>query len=508
MRDGRAKLGPEQPRALRDGRPVRPQVHPERVGVEARAEVENRQLLRVRLALQHRVVVRAHLGLREVDLPGLQRQQLRILVGHDLEREPVEQRQLLAALVLPPVARVPLEDQPLARLVRLQDERPEADDLGRRRGRIPRLGQRACDQRRLQLVAGQDCEIVEQPDARAEGRREAHDHRGGVRRAHRQRLAADAHRLAENRRHLLVVDRPEREEDVGGRERRAVREGDAGAQFQRVSQAVGRRRPRFGQPRLEFLRLPVDPDELGLREGGHDLQHRVAPGVAVERPRLGAQARHQLVELRLRVGRRRLAPAPARHRRQHGKAGGQELPLEPGARVSRRSISLSSRPIRWPVGCRSLIWAVFQFLPTAPQNFACNSCSPAWQCVQSLCAGGSLVCRPIAWPIAGPNAPSPRQHPSRTTRVRATTYATNSATAVIGQPLASATGGRFPRGAGASGRNRVGRARPGRPERLHRTGDADARRLQADRLLPDSGRPPADDSGPRRVSARSHRVDS
>ena len=190
--------GLQQPRALGDRRPVRPQVHPERVGVEADAEVEDGQLLRVRLALQRRVVLRAHLGLREVDLPGLQRQELRVLVGDDLEREPVEHRQRLAALVLPPVARVPLEDEALARLVRLQHERPEADDLRRRRGEVPGLGQRAGVQRRLQLVARQDRQVVEQPDARAEGRREAHDHRGRVRRAHGQRLAADAHRLAED----------------------------------------------------------------------------------------------------------------------------------------------------------------------------------------------------------------------------------------------------------------------------------------------------------------------
>ncbi len=161
--------GPEQPRALRHGRPVRPQVHPERVGVEAGAEVEDGQLLRVRLALQHRVVVRAHLGLREVDLPGLQRQQLRILVGHDLERQPVEQRQL-SGRARPSSSSAGSARRPAAgpagRPSATNGPRPTISDGGV--AEVPRLGERAGVQRRLQLVARQDGKVVEQPDARAE----------------------------------------------------------------------------------------------------------------------------------------------------------------------------------------------------------------------------------------------------------------------------------------------------------------------------------------------------
>ena len=143
VRHGAAQLHAREPRPavvrLRAGL----QVEPERVGVERQARVRQAQLARRRLALERRVVVGPHLALREVRLPRLQAQQLGVLVGRDLEREPIEIRQLRARRVLAPVLRVAHEDEALAGLVRLQHERAEAGDVGGRRGGAPLLAERA-----------------------------------------------------------------------------------------------------------------------------------------------------------------------------------------------------------------------------------------------------------------------------------------------------------------------------------------------------------------------------
>ena len=75
--------------------------------------------------------------MREVGGARLQPQQLGVLLGHDLEDEAIEIRQLLAVGGLAPVARVAIEDEPLPWLVLAQHERPGADDLGGRRLRVP-----------------------------------------------------------------------------------------------------------------------------------------------------------------------------------------------------------------------------------------------------------------------------------------------------------------------------------------------------------------------------------
>ena len=201
-----------------------------------------------------------------------------------------------------------------------------------------------------------------------------------------QRLAADQHRVAEPAPGLLVVERAEREHDVGRRERRAVGEGDAGPQLEGVGQAVGRRRPRLGEPGLEFLGPAVDAHEPGLREVREEFEDRVAAGVPVEGPRLGADGRDQ--RLRGPAWRRPAAPlrggTPRRPRagRQHGgkngnpgqvraSGSGQLLVLQANGlagrkpskplqiparspRISRRFrarfVHRRHRPTGWPVG--------------------------------------------------------------------------------------------------------------------------------------------------------------
>ena len=127
--------------------------------------------------------VGAQLLLHDVDLPRLQPHHLRVLLRHDLDDDAIEIGQGLPAIVLAPVARVAIVDQPLPGLVAREHERPEAHDLGRRRARRPRLVERARAQRRLQLVARHDRQVVEHAHARGERRGKGDDHRARIGRA-------------------------------------------------------------------------------------------------------------------------------------------------------------------------------------------------------------------------------------------------------------------------------------------------------------------------------------
>ena len=94
-----------------------------------------------------------------------------------------------------PVVRVPVEDQPLARLVaRASLNGPiTASSVGgvatfQASRNVPAV------ERRLQLVPRHDRQVVEQADARPERRRVDDDDGAGIRRADVQRLAADQQR--------------------------------------------------------------------------------------------------------------------------------------------------------------------------------------------------------------------------------------------------------------------------------------------------------------------------
>ena len=102
----------------------------------------------------------------QVGRAGLEPEELRVLVGHDLEHQAVEVRQRVPVRRLAPVARVAIEHQPLPGLVLAQDERARSDDLrgsGRRR---PGLRERSGGQGGLELVLREDRQVVEQPHAR------------------------------------------------------------------------------------------------------------------------------------------------------------------------------------------------------------------------------------------------------------------------------------------------------------------------------------------------------
>ncbi len=81
--------------------------------------------------------------------------------------------------------------------------------------------------------------------------------------------------------HRVVVGEAEGEGDVGRGERLAVGEPDAGAQRDRVGDAVGGGGPAFREPGLDFVRDAVDANEPRLGEERHDL-HRRAGAVAAD----------------------------------------------------------------------------------------------------------------------------------------------------------------------------------------------------------------------------------
>ncbi len=144
------------------------------------------------------VILGPELAVGEVRRARLEAQQFRVLLRDDLEDDAIEVGQRATVRRLPPVARVAFEDEPLSRLVLAQDEGPRACQIGRRRLRVPRRGQRARLQRRLELVLRQDRQDVEQPDARARRPRVRHDDGLRVGRRSADRLTADLQRVGED----------------------------------------------------------------------------------------------------------------------------------------------------------------------------------------------------------------------------------------------------------------------------------------------------------------------
>ena len=156
-RDGLAQLVALQPRGTRiAGKRARLQVEPQAVRDEADAQIVQRDASRVGRALERRVGFGSDRRFHGVDLPGLEPQQLRVLVREDLDGETIEVRQRAAVRCLAKIARVPIEDQALARHVGAEHERAEADDVRRRRGDVPCVPELAGVERRFQLVARQD----------------------------------------------------------------------------------------------------------------------------------------------------------------------------------------------------------------------------------------------------------------------------------------------------------------------------------------------------------------
>ena len=202
------------------------QVEPQAVRVARHAEVEQLDASLVGGALQRGVGLGRNLAGHHVELSRLEPQQLGALVRDDLDDQTVEVWQRRAVRRLAEIARVAREDDALPGQVLAQDERAEADHLGRRRVEAPGFDERAGLQRRLELVARENRQAVEQADARREGHRKGDD--DGVRIGGRdlELLAAGLHRVGEHAAVLLVVHRLERKQHIVGGEGVAVGEDD------------------------------------------------------------------------------------------------------------------------------------------------------------------------------------------------------------------------------------------------------------------------------------------
>jgi hypothetical protein len=138
-----------------------------------------------------------------------------------------------------------------------------------------------------------DRQVVENADARRVGDREHNRHRAGVDGGDLELPPLDLQRIAEGTLGAQRVHRLKREHHIVGRQRLAVREGDARMQLQRERPPVLRGTPTVRQPGLHCLRRLVDANQLGVREDGHELGAGVAVDVAIEGAGLGSNGGDQ-----------------------------------------------------------------------------------------------------------------------------------------------------------------------------------------------------------------------
>ena len=185
VRDRLAELLGENPVAARILRPVRrPQVEEQQIRIGADAEFEDANLVLIDERPQRGDVLGTNLLLQHVDLPGLQSQQFRVLIWHHLEHYLIGVRQLNARGVLLPIARVAIEHEALARIVAAKHVGTKQRQIGGRGGHGEGLRERPAFISGLQLVLGQQVQVVENSDPRPEGGRHRHHHRLRVRRRH------------------------------------------------------------------------------------------------------------------------------------------------------------------------------------------------------------------------------------------------------------------------------------------------------------------------------------
>ena len=166
----------------------------------------------------------------------------------------------------------------------------------------------------------EDGHVVEERDAGRELVRKGDLDRVGIGRGDLQLAARDPQRVANGPAGLLIVRRIKREHHIIRREWMAVRELHVLAQLQRGMPQVLRGRPAFGQPGLELLRGLVDPDQLGLREGGHEGGGGVARGETIEAAKFVADGGNDC------------ATAPERGRGARGPGVGGWLPAADNGR--------------------------------------------------------------------------------------------------------------------------------------------------------------------------------
>ena len=126
-----------------------------------------------------------------------------------------------------------------------------------------------------------------------------------------------------------IVGGAKREEHVRRGQGDTVRELDARLERDGVGQAVGRRGPALGQPRLELIGRAVDAHEPSLRQECHDVGggNRACGDVAVVGWRLGSNRGDELPAPRRRRG--RSGRRRRRLRRTGRRRNSPELPRAP-----------------------------------------------------------------------------------------------------------------------------------------------------------------------------------
>ena len=140
MRDRLPELAPVRKDEARIARLLlRLQAEPEGIGVGADAQFDHRDLAILFGAAHRDVVVGSKLAVRQIGRARLKAKQFSVLVGHDLEHQPVEVRKRVSIRRFAPVARIPIEDQALSRLILAKDEWTGPDDLARSSRRSPGL---------------------------------------------------------------------------------------------------------------------------------------------------------------------------------------------------------------------------------------------------------------------------------------------------------------------------------------------------------------------------------
>ncbi len=118
---------------------LRIHAEPEGVGIGPDAALDQPQLAFFFGAAHRHVVVGAQLALRKIGRARLQRKEFCVLLGNELQDEPIKVRQLLTVTAAAPVHRVAIEDEALSRLELAQHKWSGADNLGGWRGGIPGL---------------------------------------------------------------------------------------------------------------------------------------------------------------------------------------------------------------------------------------------------------------------------------------------------------------------------------------------------------------------------------
>ncbi len=237
--------------------------------------------------------------------------------------------------------RVPHEDEPLSADMFAEPERSEPDDVRKRRAYPPQVADVSRIERRFELVPGKYRHVIEKAEPRRKHRGQRDRDRELVGCGEFERLVPHLQGARQLAVHALVVEHARGEQDVRGRERRAIREADAAAQRERVRQPIVGRRPALGKRRLDFIGGAIHTNEPRVGEQGDEISGGGCLEVAVI---AGWLATERGDELSCGGGGRRCARPPeyAADDQRDESDGDQREADGPGHK-------LTCRPTSWPV---------------------------------------------------------------------------------------------------------------------------------------------------------------